>query len=1069
MCFIDLCDIIYNRIELPCPQQTLEKSEINMRKAILMIGLFTYLATNLHAQKTESKEILSISESKLIFHGTTGKLSEILELPVSHPDKKKQYKKDKLAPNNFFNRPERKLARPDLEHQGADQLRKMGRSESSTAELEVFVNNDALRNTAVFPLDPTGSIGLDYYIQAVNATLIGVYRKDGNILASFSGNTLWSDLNLTSRGDPIIMYDQELSQWIITEFTNPASLLIAVSVTSDPLGEYHTYEFVAPNFPDYPKYGIWNDHFVVTTNEQGPGQLHNYFIDRHALMSGAEDVSFQRASVNGVPGFLIESPILITVPVDWEGQLKPTDPRPMILRLNDSSWGQSDVDGINIYQYNVDFDNPANTDFELTFIPTSPYDGYPCLGTATFSCLPQRDGDFIAAIPETIMNTVQYRNFGTHESVVLAFITDVSNGNNFSGIRWMELRKDSAGEDWYLYQEGTYSPDDEFHRFMPTIAIDRLGCISIAYSVTSANDFVGLRMTGRCADDPLGEMTVPEYTIVNGVSALETEGNALNANRYGDYSQLSVDPSDGLTMWYTAEYAGGGNRSATRIVSYRLTRDSIDIQMNGLTNLESGIGFTDSEIIEVSVTNMGQTDIPSYEIGYMLNGVEQEKININESIASREEVIRSFTVPADLSARGEYEITTFVNYTQDLITTNDTTRTNIVHFNDFDAVVELLPMFSDCGVTRSFEVEITNQGAIPITEGIIEVISNGVIVDTVEIENSVASIPFLESRLFEFEYTDPVEDENIIEVRFTNGQSAVDANPNDNIDRYQFQRDFLSTQVTLTIVLDESPNETTWQVVNQGSGEITASGGPYIGPGAMIEEIFCVSPDSCYVFTMFDAGGDGICCDNGFGIYRVDVFEEGVLFNGSINFASEDVHSFCAGNPDCSLIADFNIAYDESNDLGSILITASSGVGPFMYSIDGGANFQEENLFTGLAGGDYQVVVVDADGNCNYQELVTVSLVSDINDVLNNELEVVVRPNPTDGFFNVDVHGYGGSENWLKFQILDTSGKLVQERKISKYNDIFTTQISLLAYPDGIYFFRLVGEDINGLTKIIKQ
>ena len=156
-------------------------------------------------------------------------------------------------------------------------------------------------------------------------------------------------------------------------------------------------------------------------------------------------------------------------------------------------------------------------------------------------------------------------------------------------------------------------------------------------------------------------------------------------------------------------------------------------------------------------------------------------------------------------------------------------------------------------------------------------------------------------------------------------------------------------------------------------------------------------------------------------------------------------------------------------DLGSILITASSGVGPFMYSIDGGANFQEENLFTGLAGGDYQVVVVDADGNCNYQELVTVSLVSDINDVLNNELEVVVRPNPTDGFFNVDVHGYGGSENWLKFQILDTSGKLVQERKISKYNDIFTTQISLLAYPDGIYFFRLVGEDINGLTKIIKQ
>ena len=1040
-----------------------------MRKFTLILGTICLSILHINAQQTEE---LSVTESKLIFHGKTGKISDAIELPSSDPSKKVQYKKDKLAPNNFFNKPERKLARPDLEHQGADQLRKLGRSNSSTAELEVFVNANALSNTSAFPLDPTGSIGLEYYLQAINATIIGVYKKDGNILGSFSGNTLWSDLNLTSRGDPIIMYDQELSRWIITEFTRPASLLIAVSVTTDPLGEYYAYEFVAPNFPDYPKYGIWNDHFVVTTNELGPGQLHNYFIDRHALMSGADEVNFQRAAVNGVEEteeIEVESPILITVPVDWEGQLKPTDDRPMILRLNDSSWGQSDVDGINIYQYNVDFDNPSNTDFELTFIETSPYDGYPCWGSQTFSCLPQRDGDYVAAIPETIMNTVQYRNFGTHETVVLAFITDVTNGNNFSGIRWIELRKDSADDEWYLFQEGTYSPDDELHRFMPSIAIDRLGCISIAYSVTSENDYVGLRMTGRCADDPLGEMTVPEYSIVNGISALETEGNAQNGNRYGDYSHLSVDPTDELTMWFTAEYAGSGGRSGTRIVSYRLTRDSIDIGMNGLTTLESGVGFTDSEIIEVSVSNHGKSEIPSYEIGYLINGVEQEKLLVEEPIASTEEAIKSFTVPADFTARGAYEITTFVNYISDFITTNDTTTTTIIHYEDYDAVVELAPMFSECGVTRAFEVKITNQGAIPITEGLIEVLYNGQIVDSIYTQMFTPEIPFLATRTFGYDFEQAIEDENILEVRFTNLESSFDANPNDNIDRYQFEKDFLSHQVILTIALDNSPNETTWEVMNQVTGEITASGGPYLFDGATIEEKFCLSPDSCYVFTMYDAGGDGICCDNGFGLYRVDLFEEGILFNGSINFASEDIHSFCPGNPECSLIAEFNLGYDNDTNLGSILITASNGIGPFAYSIDGGLSFQEENLFTNLPAGEYQIVVMDSENNCSYQDQLSLSLSTNVEDIDINDINILVKPNPTDGFFNVEMNGYKGEENWFNFQIIDSSGKLIQERKISKYNEVFTTQISLLGYPNGSYYFRVLSKDINKLTKIIKQ
>jgi hypothetical protein len=47
---------------------------------------------------------------------------------------------------------------------------------------------------------------------------------------------------------------------------------------------------------------------------------------------------------------------------------------------------------------------------------------------------------------------------------------------------------------------------------------------------------------------------------------------------------------------------------------------------------------------------------------------------------------------------------------------------------------------------------------------------------------------------------------------------------------------------------------------------------------------------------------------------------------------------------------------------GSITISGTGGVAPYTYSIDNGANFQNDGSFTGLAAGTYQTVVKDANG-----------------------------------------------------------------------------------------------------------
>jgi gliding motility-associated-like protein len=61
---------------------------------------------------------------------------------------------------------------------------------------------------------------------------------------------------------------------------------------------------------------------------------------------------------------------------------------------------------------------------------------------------------------------------------------------------------------------------------------------------------------------------------------------------------------------------------------------------------------------------------------------------------------------------------------------------------------------------------------------------------------------------------------------------------------------------------------------------------------------------------------------------------------------------------------------------GSITITATGGTAPYQYSINGGTSFQASNVFNGLAGGTYNVVVRDAGQCTSSPQVVTLTLVN---------------------------------------------------------------------------------------------
>lgn len=216
-------------------------------------------------------------------------------------------------------------------------------------------------------------------------------------------------------------------------------------------------------------------------------------------------------------------------------------------------------DFLEIFEFQVDFATPANSTFiGPTQIPITEFDSDLC-GLVSFACFPQPGtGTTLDPLREVLMHRVQYRNLGTHESLVGNFVVDVD-GADQGGIRWFELHKTGAGP-WSLHQEGTHAPDTDT-RWMGSIALDGAGNLALGYSVSSETTFPSIRYAGRLPIDPPGTLTVGEVSLVEG-GASQTY-----SNRWGDYSSMSVDPVDDCTFWYTNEYipANGGELWRTRI------------------------------------------------------------------------------------------------------------------------------------------------------------------------------------------------------------------------------------------------------------------------------------------------------------------------------------------------------------------------------------------------------------------------------------------------------------------------------------------------------------------------
>ncbi|MGI6342142.1 MAG: BACON domain-containing protein [Bacteroidales bacterium] len=545
-----------------------------MKKLILatVLMLFVFVSSTSLAQKSEPVSPTLIKTGKLV--GISKPLSDIPpmdaeEAKIMAEKAKKRVLNPKLRYRSY---PFAETALP----KGEDPALQKVYSKAGKSTSNYVLQNFEGQGSPYYPPDANGSAGPNHYMQTVNTTY-AIYSKTGQLLAGPTAmNQLFGSVPGAQHndGDPLIQYDEMADRWVAVEFSISGSndfMLMAVSTTNDPTGTWYQYSFDVDDMPDYEKLGIWRDGYYMGVNNSSSRDI--YVFDRDAMLTGQPNPTFigfdNPWRPVGVDGFMC------VPPVDNDGTFAPAGTPGLFVAIKDDAFSGGQ-DELWIYELAVNWTNPSASTFNrVQQLQVQPFDSN--FGNNWDNIAQPGVTRKLDAIPQVVMNVPQYRNFGSYQTIVCCHTVDVDNTNH-AGIRWYELRKTStgAGGGWSIRQQGTYAPD-QHSRWMGSIAMNASGAIALGYSISSSTVYPGIRVTGQ---------TQAQYQLASGImdfpeiSVQEGTASQSNANRWGDYSLMAVDPVDNITFWYTSQYKKTSSGNHTRIVSFKIGNNPVAITLD---------------------------------------------------------------------------------------------------------------------------------------------------------------------------------------------------------------------------------------------------------------------------------------------------------------------------------------------------------------------------------------------------------------------------------------------------------------------------------------------------------
>ncbi|MCC6444756.1 MAG: hypothetical protein IT210_15015, partial [Armatimonadetes bacterium] len=398
------------------------------------------------------------------------------------------------------------------------------------------------------PPDTHGAVGPNHLMVTLN-TQVRIQNRSGGVISTVSLGSFWASLGSPAVFDPKSLYDPYGNRWIFTALANAAStssaLLIGVSQTSDPTGDWNLYSIDADNlnsvWVDYPSIGFNKNWIVVAcnvfTNSSGQFVRSNiYAFDKGDLYAGGA----------GDYTLLTDSDGTMVPAITYDNTVNTLY---LVENLNGNFAGLgylriSTISGaIGAETLNAGIATPSTADTWADF-PPGRADFAPQLGTT----------EKIQANDSRMQNVV-YRNnslWCTH-TVFLP-----SDAPTRSAVQWWQLN--TAGD---IQQFGRIDdPTGHYFYAFPSITVNKNRDALLGYSRFASDQYASANYAFRAAGD--APNTFRDDTVLKAGEAPYYKTFGGSKNRWGDYSNTLVDPVNDTDMWTIQEYAASPAEGSDR-------------------------------------------------------------------------------------------------------------------------------------------------------------------------------------------------------------------------------------------------------------------------------------------------------------------------------------------------------------------------------------------------------------------------------------------------------------------------------------------------------------------------
>ena len=395
------------------------------------------------------------------------------------------------------------------------------------------------------PPDTQIGVGPNHIVEAVNLEMRIWNRTTGEVTTSGLNSFFQTSAQLS---DPKIRYDSQSGRWFIavisynTSFTAGAWRL-AVSTTSDPTGSFVRWTAsTSKSAPDFPAVGINDDKVVLTANAfRG-----NSFLGTEFLVINKANLLANGATSAASTYFPPPQGLFTIQPAH---SLSSTTTLYMAAVAYNSAtsirvWSVNGVPGVGA---GVTVPVPT-ANFAISTL-TSPPDAKQ-LGTSTL----------IQTNDNRLLDTV-YRDGKLWVSANSACVPSGETSTR-ACLRLIQFTKGSGlakAQDFDFGLPGVYY-------YYPAIQIDGGGNLVSVFSGSSTLAFAGVYASGQRSIDGTNSFQTP-VLIKDG----ENSYNPF-ANRWGDYSGASIDPTDSTKVWVAGEYAAsqGGSEWGTSLAPVQM-------------------------------------------------------------------------------------------------------------------------------------------------------------------------------------------------------------------------------------------------------------------------------------------------------------------------------------------------------------------------------------------------------------------------------------------------------------------------------------------------------------------